>query len=68
MFLVKGQVYSQIVNMLDEIKTLIIAANACVIEGLLQLVWQEVEYAEVQMSFVVMCFAHTSNKFYTSVC
>jgi hypothetical protein len=34
MFLVNVQVYSQIVNMLDELKALVTAANAYVIEDI----------------------------------
>jgi hypothetical protein len=39
---VKDQVYSQRVNMLNECKTQITAANADITKGMSQHVWQEV--------------------------
>jgi hypothetical protein len=41
---VKDEVYSQIVNTLDELKVLFTAAIANVIMDMLQRVWQEVNY------------------------
>jgi hypothetical protein len=42
---VKGQVYSQRVNTLDELKARIIAAIANVTKGMLQRVWHEADYS-----------------------